>query len=173
MDGLNDKTIGQTDGFVAETKNRTAKQIYYYESECLEMSGGKQKDRYDKTTDIIHVELDKIKTDEVGNDRSSSETLLSDEGSASKNNNIRTVYMNKSGASAELLGKTSDSETKDLNQNNQVSLIQSSSSNIQIESHDYFERLNFLKLEAVFSQGAKTFDFESNTLELQRLNEDS
>ena len=81
--------------------------------------------------------------------------------------------MNKSGASAELLGKTSDSETKDLNQNNQVSLIQSSSSNIQIESHDYFERLDFLKLEAVFNQGAETFDFEGNTLELQRLNEDS
>ena len=62
--------------FFAETKNRTAKQMYC-ESECLEMSGGKQKDRYDKTTDIIHVELDKIETDEVGNDRSSSETLLS------------------------------------------------------------------------------------------------
>ena len=28
-DGLNDKTIGQTDGFVVEIKNRTAKQMYY------------------------------------------------------------------------------------------------------------------------------------------------
>ena len=58
--------------------------------------------------------------------------------------------MNKTGASAELQGKTSDSETKDLNQNNQVSLKQSSSSNIQIEKHDCIERFDFLKLEAAF-----------------------
>ena len=76
----------------------------------------------------------------------------------------------------ELQGETSDHETKNVNHNIQVPLVQFSSSNIQSRSQLCSERLDLLKLEAVGSQGIEVSDFEDillNTPELQEINADN